>query len=195
MTFRWTITGLKIIQEDGTAQVLSYGEITIYSVIIGICIGLIIGIILSYISRKQSARLIRSLKELGAETEESALTLSEIAETGRNVARSPLTLGKPLRRYVECANTSEAEKETESGFLKKICKVFSREAPRRTDFNKARFYLPENKRIPAEVRFDTGKMTVATLIISIIAVIGLGIGAIYIMPKLLDMAKSLFGNS
>ena len=194
MTFRWTISGLKMILDDGTTKLLSYGEVSVYAIITGICLGLIIGLVLAYISKKQSARIVKILGQQKADSEEKALTLAELQESGGGISKRFLKPGKPLRKYVECSNPDEAEEEVTSGIVKMFCRIFSRELPKRTDFGKARFYLPDEKRISAEVRFDTGKMTPATLIISIILIIGLGIGAAYLVPKLLDMAKTVFGN-
>ena len=194
MTFRWTISGLKIILEDGTTRVMSYGEISIYAVIAGICLGLIIGLIVSYVSKKRAQSIVKNLSLMKAVSEESALTLAELGE-GKGISKGILKSGKPLRKYIACSNSENAEAEITSGFVKTLCRIFSREVPKRTDFEKARFYLPEEKRISAEVRYDTGKMTPVTVIISVILIIGLGIGAAYLVPKLLDMAKSVFGNS
>ncbi len=193
MTFRWTISGLKMIQGDGTTTLLSYGEITVYAIIIGICIGLIIGLIVSYISKKRNAGIIRILIALKADSEESALTVGELEENGTRIAQRFLKTASPLRKYVMCSNSSTAEKEVSSGFVRALCRIFSREEPKRTDFKEAKFFLPDSKRVPAEVRFDEGKMTAATVIISILLIIGLGIGAMYLVPKLIDMAQSVFG--
>lgn len=164
---------------------------TMDMIIWGAVIGCGIGAIWSVISRRSLGMLIKKLKAAGADTPEKAVTLSELGLSKNPLLKQALKAGKPLRRYVQCANEDEfaVQRPSEEKAAKAVRKIFSLEAEEKvlTDYTRARYYLPDEARYTAEVRYDMKGTDPAGLVISLILLIGLGFGLRFLIPELLTL--------
>lgn len=159
-------------------------ELIVWSV----CIGLAFGAGATYVNRRIVGGFVRRLVKDGANTPETAKTLSE-AGYGRNIfVRLALKPGKPLFRAMELANADEmVYRQPSDGRAARILRrILSIEAEPKMqlDPDRARFYIPEEKRIAAELRYDAKGTTWPGLILAIILIIAMGFAVLYILPEL-----------
>ena len=192
----WTSTGMKMYLGDETVISLTYDELSVYLVILGVCMGLIIGLVYSYFTRIAAYRLTKALVSGEINTPEKAATLDELGVKSQPRLRRMLKSGRVIRRTILCANVEEMQDSNPSGLKKFWYKKFlGQDIPEKTDFKVARFYLPEENRIAAEVRYSREGMSPAALVITIIIILGVAVGAMFIVPELLIMTENVFGSS
>jgi len=108
-------------------------------------------------------RFVKGLSEKGAVSEETALSLEELDIGGKWYLRFALKKGKPLTKMV-----SSAESE-----------------------NTARYFLPEDLRLRAELRYENGNRPVRSLILCGILLLVLAILMQAVIPELLIMLDNL----
>ena len=133
-------------------------------IIVGLAVGLLVGVVLSLICKSVAGKVVKSLGQHGAVDESSAKTVEEL-ELGRVAfLKSVLKPGSALFKAVAC--TADGAK---------------------IDYSTARFYLPEEKRISAEVRFAEEKHPVRNGILAVILVTAVAAFAIFAIPELLTM--------
>ena len=191
----WTSTGLKLYLGDDIVISLTYDELTLYLIVLGICVGLIIGLIASYKTRITAHRAIRSLTAAGCNSPETAVTVDSLPTPGRSQIKRMLKSGKMLRRTVLCANEDEMPQKTPSKAKKFFFKhILSRDIPQKTDFSIARFYIPEENQAAAEARYSCEGMSPVALLITIVVLVAVAIGALFIIPELMQMADNVFGS-
>ena len=191
----WTSEGMKMYLGDEAVISLTYDELSVYLVILGVCVGLIIGLVYSYFTRIAAHRLILMLKKGGYSTAENAVTLDELGIRGKFKLRRMLKHGKGMRKVVLCAN--EAEMQTAPTGVKRFwyTKFLGQELPQRTDFKIARFYLPEENLPLAEKRYSCEGMSFIGLLITVVVILAVGVGAMFVAPRLIEMAEGVFGSS
>jgi len=187
---------MKMYLGDEIVISLTYDELSIYLVILGVCAGLIIGLIYSYSTRIAAHRLTKALISGGHNTPETAVTLSQLGVKSKFKLRRMLKSGRVIRRVVLCANVAEMQDPTPTR-LKKFwfTKFLGQELPQKTDFKVAQFYIPEENRISAEVRYSREGMSPAALVITVVVIIAVAIGAMLVVPELLTMTENVFGSS
>ncbi len=190
-----TSTGLKFYIGEDTVISLTYDELSLYLIVLGICVGLIIGIIVSYRTRIAAHRLTKALITAGCNTPETAATIDSLDVRSRGQMKRMLKQGKLLRRTVLCANEDEMPQK-EPGKLKKFWfeKFLGQEIPKKTDLSTARFYIPEENRIAAEVRYSREGMSPVALVITIVVIVGVAVAALLVIPDLMIMAGNVFGS-
>ena len=145
---------------------------TLEKVVLSIALGFMIAMFVILINKRGIGRIARKLIERGANTPESALTLEELGIRALGAGPALRDPGSLLRRSVRVApeNADDSpERALKSG-----------------EVSTARFYVPEEDRIAAEVRFDARN---TTLPIAIVGIIAIGIAAylcIKYIPQLLE---------
>lgn len=153
--------------------------------------GLAIGLLCSFFHRRAIGALVRKLVAAGANTPDTAITLAEAGRGKDPLLRYLLRTGTPLRRVILCANEDEFVRRapSDSRGARFARKLFSREAEEKvtTDFGRARFYLPEELRIAAEVRYDDEGTSVPSLLVSLVLIAAVAAAALYLLPELLTM--------
>ena len=146
---------------------------TLEKVVISLAIGFCVAMFVMVADRRDKAKLVRELIKRGANSPDSALTLSELGVAVHGIGLVGLRNGESLlRRSVRAAPEKEGD---DPGRTLKGREVTA-----------ARFYLPEEERINAEVRFSAKN---TTLLIAILGIIAVGIVAylcIRYIPKLLE---------
>ncbi len=152
-----------------------------------ILLALVIGIIVASVSvaytRIKYGNFVRKLIRYGCQSPETAKTLKELEEFQNSSIRRALIRSSLLKKYVVSVlppstvsmdlSRSEAEEqikqEQNPGFFERIGKLKQKAA----DFSVARFYLPEDLRIQAEVRFEKkGSGWLVVLITVVVTIIG-----------------------
>lgn len=113
--------------------------------------GLFLGVLVAAFSAIYNKRILgdalRNIIKSGANTPENAKTLNELGYGRNTFVRSALKYGTAMRKYVRCVEDDEKMASAvpdKKGFLPTI----------KTDLSSAHFYVPEERRVAAEVRYD-----------------------------------------
>lgn len=173
---------------------------TLETVVWGLVIGVCVGAAWSVLTRRTLGTFVKRLHTACAADAASAVTLEEIGMAKNPILKYSLGEGKALRRYALCANAEECVKEQPAprGFEKGMRRVLSLEEsrPARVDLTLARFYMPDEQRYEAEVRYDKKGTDLAGLIVSVVLLVALGCVVQWLLPELLsflDRAISVMG--
>lgn len=175
--------------------------ISLELIVWSLCAGLAIGAAASYVNRNIVGGFVRHLLKEEAHSPEAAQTVEQAGFARNLFVRRALRDGSPLRRVVLCANEESMAVKQPSDRKGAVIfrKIFSLEAePKRIlDLGRARFYIPEEQRIAAELRYDAKGTNLPNLILSLILLAGIGFAALYILPEiftLMDNFLTLIGG-
>jgi len=154
--------------------------------------GILLGVLAALILRVHSHKIVKALADRGASDRESAATLEELGLGDSRFAKSLLKTGSALRRVVLCANESDFRPAKVSA-LRRFWreKILKDPDPPTTDFGVARFYLPEEKRITAELRYSAESHPVRSFILAAVGLLALTAFTIFVLPELLTMFDNL----
>ena len=155
-------------------------------------VGLLMGVLFALVLRVHSHKIVKALSERGAADRDSAATLEELGLGNSRIAKSLLKTDSALRRTVLCANESEFGPRKISGirrFWRE--KVLKNPLPEATDFAVARFYIPEEKRITAELRYSAEQHPVRSFILAAVGLTALAVFTVFVLPELLTMFDNL----
>lgn len=155
-------------------------------------VGLLMGVLSALILRVQSHKIVKALSDHGASDRDSAQTLEELGLSKNRVAKSLLKTDSALRRTVLCANETEFGPRKISGirrFWRE--KVLKNPLPPATDFGVARFYIPEEKRVTAELRYSAEQHPVRSFILAAVGLTALAFFTVFVLPELLTMFDNL----
>ncbi len=125
-------------------SVSSGAGMTVRSIIFALTVGVVLAAILTAYNRVTLGGFVRKLIAEDCLSPESAKTLADLGYFRSPAIRSALARGSSLRMVVRCR-----ESETGEGSV-----VSPAKKPARMDFLTAQFYIPEDLRARAEVRFD-----------------------------------------
>lgn len=137
----------------------------------GMFAGVMIGATFATVDKLFCHRMVSALVQRGAQTPESALSLTELDIKGKWYLRWALREGKPLRKMLVIPETMTGKTRTA-------------EIP---------FYLPEENRFKAENRFQNGRRPIMSLILCGIALLLTVFFVLFIVPELLTMLDNLVG--
>lgn len=162
---------------------------TMYVIVWGIAIGVIFGLLMSLICRIGANSLISALVKAGSCDESSALTLDQLAPKHKTIVKLLLRKSDAsIRRVVLCSNESEFPEAKVSRFRKFYYEKFlNDDVPVKTPFDTAKFYLPEENRIGAELRYSLDRHPVMTFVIGSIGLLIAAGFAAFAIPELLTM--------
>ena len=154
--------------------------------------GILLGVLFAMISRVHSHNVVKALTDRGAVDRDTALTLDELGLSGSRVVRSLLKTDGTLRSVVRCANETEFP-ERKISAVRRFWrdKVLKNPLPPATDFSLARFYIPEEKRITAELRFSKEEHPVRNFILAAVGLFALAVFTVFVLPELLTMFDNL----
>lgn len=165
--------------------------ISLEMIVWSLCVGLAIGAVASYINRRVVGDFVRRLLKEEIHSPEKAVSLAQSGCAKNVFVRHALRQGTALRRIVLCANEEEMVLKQPSSQKSAVFfrKLFSLEdEPKRIlDLSRARFYIPEESRIGAELRYDAKGTTLPNLILSLILLAGIGFAALYVLPELFTL--------
>lgn len=176
-----------------------YDTLTLRIIIWGAVGGIAIGAVSSLIGRRVPGTFIRSLRRAGADCPEKAVSLSEVGMEKNLILRRALRDGKSLRKYVSLANEADflVKKPIDNGFLRVLRKIFSLpegDAVREIDFDRAKFYMTDDARYTAEVRYDGKGADLLGVFLSVILLAAIGLLLQWILPELIGMVEGVFEN-
>lgn len=179
-------------------------SMTIAIVVIGFVIGMIAAVLISYFQNRTSGMIVRRLSLNQAYSEADAKTLEELGIELRFGVKRSLRGRSFLRKYVhyvgEPVFSSDAYFKRKRSGDEQEGKTFSGYNPyvrEQIDFENARFYIPEDIRYAAEVKYEQKKgvgSSPLAVVISIAFLIGLGVLCLRVFPHLLQFADNLVGS-
>lgn len=166
--------------------------------ILGLCIGIIIAAFASVFNKRTLGDFVRRVIEREALSPESAKTLDELDYFDRLIIRYAAAKSVSLKRVVKCREEEEfyasqrlkrEEHEKKRAEEQKIKRF--KELEYKMDVDSAHFYVPEDIKYMAEIKFDkkgaTVRAAVATSIIVVIAFFVIMLA----LPELLEFLDGL----
>ncbi len=173
-----------------------YETLTLPVIIWGAIGGIAVGSIASLIGRRIPGVFIKNLHRTGADAADKAVTLAEIGMEKNFILRRALRDGKTLRKYVTLANPDDfAVKSPNNGkfsrVLRKIFSISETEAKTEIDFSRARFFITDEARFTAEVRYNGKGADLLGVILSLLLLAALGFFLQWILPELISLVGGL----
>lgn len=142
--------------------------------------GIILATLYSYYQKRIIGGFVQHMMKNGANSIDNAKTLEELGYHHHAAIRRELTKPAPLRKMVW--EVDDNHREGEDGVI--FC---ARE--KALDLNLGRFYIPEEKRIEAELRYATHDNDLFAVIISIVVFFVLSVLACAFLPTLMENIK------
>lgn len=146
----------------------------------GMYIGVVLGTTFATVDKMCCERMVKALVRENAATPETAKTLRELDIRGKWYLKGALKVGKPLRKMLAAVDTALVKDTTE-------------EAKGSVAIEDIPFYLPEENRHKAEIRYDAGRRPILTLILSILAMLAVVFFVRFAVPELLTMLDNFIG--
>ena len=170
----------------------------ICAIICGFCIGMIIAVFSSLYTKRVLGDLVRATIAADALSPESAKTLYELGFADKLLLRRAVAKSVSLRRVLKCREEEDfiaelnakreeyAQKREDNGRLPKF-----KESEYKIDPSADAFFIPEELKYTAEIKFDkkgaSMRSAIATSVIVIIAFIAVMIA----LPELLEFLDGL----
>ena len=152
----------------------------------GLYVGILLGVLLSLIFRVHSHKVVKALADRGANSRDTAATLEELGIGKNRVVRSLLKTDGSLRHVVACANETDFAPKKQNALSRFWHnRILKDPLPPQTDFAVARFYLPEEKRITAELRFTPEKHPIRSFILAAAGLFVLALVTIFVLPEMI----------
>lgn len=165
-------------------------EILLWSVYAGI----IVGVGSSLLYRVCTHSFVNAVIQAGALDENNAVTIDSLDFRGKWYIKRQLRSGNAssLSRMFVCTNADTFPKK-KCGRLARFWheKFLGDEIPTKIPFETAKFYLPEERRIAAELRFTQEKAPLRTFIIAAAALAAVIAAATVAVPELMTMLDNL----
>ncbi len=163
-------------------------EILLWSIYAGI----ILGVLAALIYRVCTHSFLTAMIQAGALDENRAVTLDSLDFRGKWYIKRQFRAASSISRMFVCTNADT--------FPTKKCNAFTRfwhkkflgdELPTEIPFETAKFYLPEERRIAAELRFTPEDRPVRTFILAAVILAAAIFAATLAIPELLQMLDNL----
>lgn len=173
-------------------RLFSSTSVTVELIIWGLYIGFVVACAGMAYAKRVPGKIIRALEGKQAFSEETAVTLEEIGFNATSRVKKALAFGSVPRKYI-CALDDEAtvvEPKT-SRFAAFLRKVFIGEKKRCHvyDFSKQRWYLAEEKRHQAALRYDPKGCNVQMVVITAIILFVIALALSFLAPDLVKNFK------
>ncbi len=177
------------------------GVISIQWIIIGLFMGIAIAAVASVIGKRVFGSFVKKLIDGECLSPESAKTLPELDYADKLMIRYSVKRGVNLRRVVRCREEEEYEAENAEKALRyaemrkenpRLPKKFTPK-PFKIDPDKHHFYIPEELKYMAKVKFDQKGTSLRTTIV-FVALILLGLLALILfLPNILNLIDNAAG--
>lgn len=149
-------------------------------IIWAVYIGFMIASVMYYYQKKVVGGFVRKVMEMGANSPDTALTLSELGYQNHPAIRRELSGRGPLRKMVW--EVEDNYRTGEDGVL--YC---ARE--KALDLNIGKFYVSEERRIDAQLRYDNKGTDLFSLIIAAVIFFVVAVLACIWLPTLLSLIR------
>lgn len=140
----------------------------------GLYAGALIGILISLITRRGTHKAVSAIMKANAVDRDSACTISQLGLDGSYFAKRALRPSSPVLKYVKASHPTAEEKG-------------------KNKYDGVRFWLPEENRIGAEVRFREERRPVMTFILAAVILFAAAFLAIKFVPQFIEVYSSIGG--
>ncbi len=162
---------------------LTGGRFSVETFIICVGIGMIIACFAASFNRGALGQFVKELLSEECLSPEKAKTLNELGFGRNSAVRSAVRKNRILRKYLRCIEEDNGTLMTKSNKEGTVA------------LEEAHFYIPEEHKYVASVRFEEKKkVPVIMYIIMVIAIIALTIFLIGVLPDLLGFLDSFVGH-
>ncbi|MGN1347142.1 MAG: hypothetical protein ACI4V1_10175 [Eubacteriales bacterium] len=163
---------------DGSLEILLW---SIYA-------GILLGVLGALLYRVYTGSFITAMVSAGALDEQNAVTLDSLKFRGKWYVKRQIASGSSLGRMLICTN-ADTFPPKKCGTLRRLWheKFLGTEVPTPVPFDTAKFYLPEERRVSAELRFTTERHPVRTFLLAAVILFLVVLAATYVIPELLQM--------
>lgn len=165
------------------------GIISLEMVITAIFIGAVLAAFAAVYNKRILGNFVWALLKSGATSKETAKTIYELKFEKNPFLRGALRDGTTFRRTVLSTDDvvqEPTDNETEKGRKKENIN------PRRPiELKTARFYIPEQRRYRAEIRYHRKGTDWITFTLSVLIFAALAVGVYYILPEILTLLDNL----
>ncbi len=187
----------------GQYENLNFGTgtlVTINTIVFGLMIGFVIAAVAVVIDKKHLGDFVRSLIANKCNSPESAMTLGDLEYYGYSI-RNAVRRNTALRRVVKCRE--EEEYYTELGKKRAEYEEKRKSDPSLPYFNETKyqidlendcFYIPEDLRITAELKFDKKGTSWKGLLLVLGLSVLLCAFLIFIIPEMLQLLDNFIGG-
>lgn len=176
---------------------ISFGTGTLISlkmILIGITLGLIFASFITIYNKRYIGGFIRKLLKEGCHDASSAKTLEELGYSKKLGIKYALRAGSPLSRWARCieedefiANIEKKRLEFEEAHKDEKKAPKFEEAEFKRNVKTMHFYIPEEKRIAADIKFDAkGANWVSFILVTIVSIV-LCAFLSFVLPDIIKM--------
>ncbi len=183
---------------------LNFGSgsmISLSGILFGLFVGIIVASFAMVIDKRVLGEFVRKLLSEECLSPESAKTLYELGYNRKYVIRNGVRRGTTLRSVVKCREEEEynaqiaeqrakyEERRKEDDSLPPF-----REAPYSVNADTDHFYIPEEKKYSAEMRFEKkGTSWFAFFVVILVCIIGF-VALLFVLPELLELVDEFVGS-
>lgn len=147
---------------------------TVRTVILAFCVGILVAALYSFYQKQVPGAIVRAILRAEAFSPEAARTAAELGLDKNPLLRFELSHNRVLRSLLRTVEPNTAETPTD-------------EAPA------PRYYIPEDLRFRAEIRFDKQGSGLMSLVLTVVLTVVLGILLIKLLPVLLSIVDKIIG--
>ena len=165
---------------------------------IAIVIGMCLAAVAAIFNKRYLGDFARALISVEALSPETAQTLEQLGYLKNTTIRSSLRSGATLRRVVKCVEEEQyyaemQKKREEFEQTNTDPKAKFKEMPYKIDVSTAHFYIPEELKYTAELKFEKKGTDWLAFLAVLVGSILLGLLLIWVVPELLQMTDNFLG--
>lgn len=166
----------------------------------GIAVGAILAVVLGMYDNRVIGSFMRLMLEKGAVGRENSLTLYDLGAGERSAFARALKKSASLRRMVHCAEEEDFYAELKAA--RQSHEKRREEDPSLPEFKETeyvfggeeKFYIPEDKRIAAELKYIKRKLKPWAIPLIIVSSLILFFALVFTLPYILTLLDQLFGS-
>ena len=167
-------------------------------VAIAAVIGMCIAAIAAIFNKRYLGDFVRTLISAEALSPETAQTLEQLGYLKNTTIRSSLKNGTTLRRVIKCVEEEQyydamKKKREEFEQTNTDPKAKFKEIPYKMDVSTAHFYIPEDLKYTAELKFEKKGTDWLSFVLVLVGSIVLALLIIWAVPELLQMTDNFLG--
>lgn len=155
-------------------------------IIVGICVGIIIAAAVNIYNKRYLGGFVRKMLSEDCLDADRAKTLSELGYLKKLGVRRVIGTNGILARWVRCAEEDEYYANAKDLSDNEDCKRKNTPAEFKRDTKSMHFYIPEEKKYAADVKFDAKGANWGVFILVTVLTVVLCLVACYLLP---DMIK------
>lgn len=168
--------------------------ISLKMILVGISLGLIFASFITIYNKKYIGGFIRKMLKEGCHDASSAKTLEELGYSNKVGIKYALRAGRPLSRWARCieedefiANMKKKREEFEEVHKNEKYAPKFKEVEFKRNVKTMHFYIPEEKRIAADIKFDAKGANWVSFILVTIVSIALCAFLSFVLPDIIKM--------